>query len=584
METVAGKPPVWLGPARLAIGLAQGLIGFWLARAEEADVWPSTNPAAFAAIASAAVFAPVMLQGSLGALRPVALAVWMTAATLLLGVLGWHGAARVGAVDGGPWPMGYELPAFALIVFVAHHLVAASDEARRLGAPYERYFDLGVRHAAQLALACAFVGALWALLTLASQLFALVEIRLLRRLMEREWFAFCATTAAFAAAVHLTDVRSGLVNGLRALGLALLAWLLPLMTLLIGAFLAALPFITLKPLWATGSATAILLGAAATLIVLINAAYQDGGSAASRPAVLRWSARVAALLLAPLVGLAGYAVFLRVGQHGLTPDRVVAIACVAVAALLAGGYAWAAVAKPWLKPIEITNLGAAVLAVVLATALFTPIADPARLAVADQVRRLKSGAVAPDAFDFVSLRYDGLLYGLRALERLRADADAEIARRAAVILTYGNADRWRVLQDQENEIIESSRRGREPLKIEVYPAEDALPEDFLSNAETENYLSECREDACVAVQRDLDGDGVREILVAINASMLVYRHESGRWRPLGRTYAACGETEDGFAAGDVEAIPPVIQDVRVGGWRYRVALNQMPCVRADRAP
>ena len=43
-------------------------------------------------------------------------------------------------------------------------------------------------------------------------------------------------------------------------------------------------------------------------------------------------------------------------------------------------------------------------------AFFTPIADPARLAVADQVRRLESGRVAPAQFDFTSLRFDGARY------------------------------------------------------------------------------------------------------------------------------------------------------------------------------
>ena len=52
--------------------------------------------------------------------------------------------------------------------------------------------------------------------------------------------------------------------------------------------------------------------------------------------------REAGVLLAPMIVLAAYALWLRIGQYGLTPDRVVAVACV-VAGLV---YASAAARRP----------------------------------------------------------------------------------------------------------------------------------------------------------------------------------------------------------------------------------------------
>ena len=77
----------------------------------------------------------------------------------------------------------------------------------------------------------------------------------------------------------------------------LLSWLLPVMTLLAIAFLLALPFTGLEPLWSTRQATAILLTASSALVVLINAGYQDGRYAS--PATLRYASRTAALVLIP---------------------------------------------------------------------------------------------------------------------------------------------------------------------------------------------------------------------------------------------------------------------------------------------
>ncbi|WP_262423631.1 DUF4153 domain-containing protein [Brevundimonas denitrificans] len=76
-----------------------------------------------------------------------------------------------------------------------------------------------------------------------------------------------------------------------------------------------------------------MLSAAAALIILINAAYQDGEPDGAPPVVLQWAARIAGVLLVPLIGLALWGLALRIGQHGLTPERIIAAACVLVGAV-----------------------------------------------------------------------------------------------------------------------------------------------------------------------------------------------------------------------------------------------------------
>ena len=128
-----------------------------------------------------------------------------------------------------------------------------------------------------------------------------------------------------------------------------------------GGFLAALPFTGMEGLWRTGSATALVLAAAGALVILINTAYQDGEPDNRPPAVLRLAVRVASVLLTPLIAIAVWGLSLRIGQYGLTPDRIIASACALLGAVYAGGYGFAALSPlwrggDWMKPLERTNV------------------------------------------------------------------------------------------------------------------------------------------------------------------------------------------------------------------------------------
>jgi hypothetical protein len=186
--------------------------------------------------------------------------------------------------------------------------------------------------------------------------------------------------------------------------LTLLSWLLPVMTLFAVLFVLALPVVGLEPLWATRRATGILLASVAALVFLINAAYQDGKPQTPIASLLRQSRWLAAIVIVPLAVLAGYGVLLRVEQYGWTPERVIAAACVTVAACYATGYALAAiVSRLALRQLELTNVLTACVIIAVLLALLSPIADPARISVIDQINRLNSGRTAPDKFDFAFL-------------------------------------------------------------------------------------------------------------------------------------------------------------------------------------
>ena len=550
--------------ARLATGLAQGLLLYGLFKAGEAKVWPATQRELYAALWMVMLFVPFVVLAGVSALRFRTLAIWKAAAVVVVA-----GLAAYGVWSGDPNARGVDalkpqaFLAIAVLIFIGHHLVQPADMERRRIARYPTYFDVTWKHGVQGALSVGFTGAFWLLLFLAAALFKLIGVDAIEKLIRNEAFAFPATAVMFAAAVQLTDVRASLVRGVRTVALALLSWLLPLMALIAAAFLLTLPFTGLEPLWKTKSATAILLTADAFLILLTNAAYQDGTEKTA--VVLKWAARLAGVLLVPITVLAAYGLSLRIGQYGLSPDRIVAAACVLVAAGYAVGYTLAAV-RPgaWMKALEATNIAMAFVVIAVLLALFTPVADPRRLSVQDQVGRLRGGKVTADAFDYVALRFDGGRFGRQALDALRRDPDSVVRSKAAATIKLAfRPYRTTLVAGPDN-----------LKKIKVYPKGQALPKSFVRqtwNLENEptclqGYL-ECR-----AVLIDTDADGVAEVLLSASNTFDVFKVDAaGVWAKTAETRMFCGDLDKGLEAGDVHVAPsPPAQDLVIGGKRMRI--------------
>lgn len=543
---------------RLLIGLFQGfaLYGLFLSIDDQPLLWPATQPEIFGPLALVSLYLPVILLGGLGRLKLRSLVIWGVVACALLAFLGWYDVARQALMDQREPFLSLPLfPFLAAALFIAHHLVVPADQGGRRIAPYPLYFDVAWKAGVQLALSVGFTGALWLLLLLGAGLFYLIGIRAFGNLLAEPWINLPLTSVTFALAVHLTDVRDGLIRGVRAVILMLLSWLLPVIAALTAAFLFALPFTGLSGLWAQGSATALMLAAAAVLIVLINAAYQDGTEDTRPPLVLRWAAIAGGFLLIPLIGVATSGLALRIGQYGLTPDRVIVAACILIGAAYAVGYGWAALSSlrrgDWMRPLERTNIGTGALAAVLVVLLFSPVLDPARLSVMDQMARLERGAVTPKQFDYRFLRFESGKAGKAALERLTKSKDAEVARRA----TDANEleDRW---QNQTEGL-----PARAPA-FEVVGTD--LPKDFLAPLRPGDARYGCGDAyVCVARAIDLDNDGNLEILVARGALTTLWaRDENGAWkRQASYAHVRCvggdrGDAVDRLRSGPIRTEEP----------------------------
>lgn len=568
-DSLGGASSPLLGPVRLAIGLLQGLGLWWLHRSSEHInflTWPATEPMVFGPLLLVVAFLPIILLAGVGRMRLRTLIVWAVVAAIVLVLLGLHDVARQSVQDPDYPPfLSPPLILFAIAaLFIGHHLVAPADQERRWIASFPAYFDTTWKAGVQLALSIGFTGVFWILLFLGAALFRIIGLDFLEDLIRKDWFWVPVTTFVFAVAVHLTDVRDGLIRGVRTVVLMLLSWLLLVMTVLVAGFLVALPFTGLQGLWDTGSATSLVLAAAAALIILINTAYQDGRLDNLPPMVLRIAVRVAAVLIAPLIVIAFWGLSLRIGQHGLTPDRIIAAACAMVGAAYAVGYGFAALSPlwrkgDWMRPLERTNVATALLSVLLILALFSPLLDPDRLSVADQVARLERGAVAADRFDYGFLRWQSGKAGEAALEGLTRSTDTAVATRA------------KTAQKAENRYddVVTTDEARAPV-IEMWPAGTTLPPRFMVTANEDGQLRHCQyANFCIATRRDLDGDGQPEILLAGHEEMEIYvGSESGDWRRVG-FFELCrnrprSDPRDFIKSGALNPVSPRWPDLDLG--------------------
>ncbi|MEE3627236.1 hypothetical protein UCD39_25185 [Nitrospirillum sp. BR 11752] len=597
--------------ARLAVALVQAAGLYLLIEAASQPLaWPATVPTLFIPLLMIWSLIPLLALLGVGQLSRRPLLLWLLAATVMVAGLGWYAGWRLPGlptVTDNPhapppqiWNYANLWLRMAIGLFIAHTLVVDAITEGRWRPSYVRHFDTAWKQGVQAALTGVFVAVFWLTLHLGAGLFELLKITFFRRLIEHDWFALPATTLAMATAIHVTDVQPALIRGARTLALTLFSWLLPLLVVIVVGFLGSLPFLSLAPLWNTHFSCGLLLATAALLIFLINCCYQDG--AAERTTILakRWAGSVGALTLAPLVTLAAWALGLRVGQYGWTPQRVdAAIITLGISAYTAG-YVVAVLRAPrpsgphWLRRLETTNHLTAHFALVLLLALLTPLADPARLMVVSQMARLRSGVVAPTDLDVTALRFDGARWGRDALMTLRQATDSRWSAEQTDTL-HANANT--ALTKDNRYLLEGALKHPVTApnlasRIKVYPAGQSLPPDFLQaygalkqrqgyggcviagNGPCNAYLISVQTGGPVAVLME---DGYA-------AAVVFERDGQNAWHQTGtiRDLTGCDRVRDALQRGDAAPVPPNRPDLLVAGVRLHIDPDDGACKGTDK--
>lgn len=483
----------------------------------------------------------------------------------------------------------YWLSSAAISIFTAAALwfvllpFAQSRLQRGIWKPdYPFLFAAAWRNSLQLASAAAFTGVLWLLLGLWAGLFTMLNIKTFANLFSSRFFIYPTTSIAFSLGLLLYRSREIAIQGVYRTLLQIMGWLLPLAALLAVCFLAVLPVTGLQPLWKTGHAGALLLILQGFLLLLFNAAWQDGNSEALPPRWLQRPISWAMALLPVYAGLNAYALELRVDQYGWSAERLWAALLIAVAGFFGLGYAFVALRRntSWMAGVAQVNIAAALLSAALLAATATPLLDPERIGVVSQVSRLLSGKVAADTFDYHYLRFNAGRYGAEALQRLSVldgHPQAEEIRKKAV-----------AMQQQKDRYGANSRRDwtarQIAAQLPVYPQGATADPSFFQFLSTlvnsQPWSCPCLQEnsgQCLLLVMDLNRDGEAEHILISNAyTQEVYKRSGKNWLRAGDFVLQSGSADNfesikrDLAEGKLRLLEPEWQDLEIGGKQYRI--------------
>lgn len=473
-QTEIDGPP-WLTPAFAVLGIAAGL----LVRAG-IDVGPAAPSPAGAALAAFALFAAGSFALIFDAARWREQAVFALALGLVEAGLAYN-LAQAGRPSGDYAPaaaIALGLIAVPLFQSRAHRLRFAIDPAEAHGHAWTDAISAGG--------ALAFLGASWIALTVTGELFALLKITLVKDAIRSTTFDFAFSGAALGAALSVMREQRRVVATLQLVAMTVLSLLaLPLAAVLV-VFLGAMVVSGPGVLWeATRSATPVLMGSAIGAFFLANAVLRDSDADLPRSRVVRFAGLVLALGILPLAVFAAVSMGTRVAQHGLSPERLWAL--VAIALACAWGLAWWVAAARgrlagWPAAMRRANVHMAFVSLVAAAILALPILDFGAIAARNQVARLQSGAVQPEAFDYGALRWDFGPAGRRALARLASDPRPQVRDGVAAAMVGGREARVPYCDRQE--------QARRAAKAVIRPDDPDVRRAFGAFLTTRSYLCE----------------------------------------------------------------------------------------------
>ena len=411
-----------------------------------------------------------------------------------------------------------------LLSYIGASFLVAWPVAKGQRWRYEDLFQQAWNSVFRVLYALIIVGIFLLLLKLWSRLFLMLGIEFFELHFWSQTFMCFSVPLVFALGMYMGGRSEKIIGQMRGMLFGACGLLLPLIALISVLFTLTLPFTGLDRIWATGYSTPILLVLAGAQLFLLNGVFQEGGQPRPYPKWLMRFVEFSLLCLPILAALAFYSSWLRVEQYALSPQRFIALALALLCSLYGLAAVWAVVLRSpaWLSNLRITNPALALLFCVLLVLINTPVLNPIRLSVDDQVQRLLDGRTNAHAFDAHYLRFGLGKAGEEAYAQLQMDLDQE---------RILDPESRRALRERmedtslsyEEQLAKERARAPKP-ELEWIGPKPKGSEQFVAISEIAD--SPC-DSGCVLWAVDLDEDGQSEVLVVPGAGFR-YEYKSPR--------------------------------------------------------
>ena len=472
-----------------------GLVGLamWLLFEVAADV--VTNPHGFVILSSFVAGGAAVLLAMAG---PLSLGRAAFGATLLALpaalALGWA-SFGFGTLEAF-MQSGLPLVAWSAILFVGTPFLTVALQPGGDWRSYPALFDAAWAIVVRYAAAWLFVGVFWGILLLSNALLEIVDITVIEDMLDIDPVPHVLTGMMLGLAIRVVHEMRDYLSPFMLL--RLLRLLVPVVLVVLGIFVAALPFRPFDGLFGELSPAATLLVVALGAVSLVSVAVDKDENHAVKLGFMRLATEGLALLLPILAGLAGYAVWLRVAQYGWTPDRIAAAIAAGMVTLYGVAYALSVLLRgAWMQHVRVVNLGMALLVLVLAFAWLTPVLDAERISTRNQVARYLAGKVSPAELAIWEMQHEWGRAGLDGLATLKALDEEDHAELHRAIAIAAKTERRHIY------LRRATDTGRDAQVLQLVEAITVLPEGETISAEMLAGLPNHRlEDWVLACARD----------------------------------------------------------------------------------
>lgn len=418
METTVSNPAL---PTKtlILIALVQGLGLLFLHQSIEFKYWLSNEPQWIFALYSVVFIAPTILL--LGLTNKPATVFKLTAsyALVVLG-LGYYMGLQATPIE----HIRYStlLTQFIITLCIATFKALMYIQHFSSGKPlsYSQLFLLSWRNFLTLGLSLLFTLCTWGVLMLWAGLFKAIKIEFFYDLFTSEWFYYPVLALANGFGVIIFRHQTSVIDTITRIQQALMKFLLVMLALISIIFLMTLPFTGLQPLWETGGST-LILGMQAVMLFFINAVYQDDPKTNPYNIWVHRFIYLGVALLPIYSAISFYGLSLRVDQYGWSLSRCWGFLLWSVFAAFSLGYLWGIVRQKdnWLEQLSWVNVRMGLLVLGLMLVVNSPILDFREISTQSQLKRLDSGVVTLENFDYNYLHYYLARPGYEALQTLK---------------------------------------------------------------------------------------------------------------------------------------------------------------------
>ncbi|NLS54758.1 DUF4153 domain-containing protein [Hafnia alvei] len=441
----------------------------------------------------------------------------------------------------------------AAIIFVTLPWLQVRIENPNSPTHYPDLHDSIWKNTITVVLTLLIAGLMWAILSLGAGLFKLIGIDFFYNLFfKHQISAYLANSVVLAIGVLICRTNPKLVITVRKLLSLMVKGLLPLLSFFALIFIFSLPFTGINALtkqWS--SATTLLTTMSLLLALLVNAVHLSADNIEKKPypKVIRYIINGSLLVLPIYAILSTYYLGLRIVQYGWTPDRLWAAVVVGLSLCLSLAYAAAVLRKHalWLHPLGSINKKMMCLIAAILILCNSPIIDPYRISVNDQMQRYTAGKTSPDKLDLAMLRFDTGRRGNNALQALRHDAKfvSDPSRKFKLEKILIQTSRWGSYRDEDKQkpaifTVELARKNIQ-LATGVTSPELSWWASLSENTYRGERIDDCYllAHSCVLTTLDLNADGIQEPILCSfsdpqNPFCQVYAQREGKWTMISK--------------------------------------------------